>query len=55
MKKTEKSLKMRKKLKGGHFDIFQHPFCRKTPEQMKGDPLGNQFLPTKMSGNAEKN
>ena len=26
---------MRKKLKGGPFGIFQHPFCRKTPKNSK--------------------
>ena len=29
----------RKKPKGGPFGIFQHPFCRKTPKKLKGDPL----------------
>ena len=27
------------KLKGGPFEIFQHPFCRKSPKKLKGDPL----------------
>ena len=32
---------MPKKLKGGPFGIFQHPFCRKTPRKIggEGDPL----------------
>ena len=33
----------RKKLKGGPFGIFQHPFCRKTSKKRKGDPLGKFF------------
>ena len=32
-----KKVSMSKKLKGGPFGIFQHPFCRKT--QKIGDPL----------------
>ena len=27
------------KLKGGPFDVFQHPFCRKTSKKCRGDPL----------------
>ena len=45
----------RKKLKGGPFEIFQHPFCRKTAKKLKGDPLGKNFFPGKKSHNAEKN
>ena len=30
---------MPEKLKGGHFGIFQHPFCRKTKKKLKGDHL----------------
>ena len=32
---------MLKKLKG-RFGIFQHPFCRKTPTKLKGDPFGEK-------------
>ena len=39
MKKIEKSHNSEKKLKGGLFGIFQHPFCRKTPEKMKAELL----------------
>ena len=35
---------MPKKLKGGPFGIFQHPFCRKTPKTLKGDPLGKKIF-----------
>ena len=37
----------RKKLKGGPFGIFQHPFCRKTAKKLKGDPLGKFCFPEK--------
>ena len=45
MKKNEKtsSLTMPKKLKEGPFGIFQHPFCRKSPKKLKGDPVGKNF------------
>ena len=43
----KKSLTMPKKLKGGPFGIFQHPFCRKTPKKLKGDPLGKKFFEKK--------
>ena len=36
---SEKNLNAEKKLKGGPFGIFQHPFCRKTAKKLKGDPL----------------
>ena len=39
----EKISQCRKKLKGGPFGIFQHPFCRKTSKNCRGDPLGNFF------------
>ena len=45
---------MPKKLKGGPFGIFQHPFCRKTPKN-GGDPLGKLFFSKKLSHNAKKN
>ena len=38
---------MPKKLKGGPFGIFQHPFCRKTKKKLKGDLLGNFFFEKK--------
>ena len=38
---------MPKKLKGGPFGIFQHPFCRKTSEKMQRGPFGEK--------NSEKN
>ena len=34
---------MPKKLKGGPFGIFQHPFCRKTSKYSKGTVWGNFF------------
>ena len=43
----------RKKLKGGPFGVFKHPFCGKAPKKLKGDSLG-KFFPTKKSRNAEK-
>ena len=43
---SEKISQCRKKLTRGPFGIFQHPFCRKTAEKMKGDPLG-KFFPKK--------
>ena len=33
---------MPKKLEGGPFGIFQHPFCRKTPKNERG-PFGEFF------------
>ena len=33
----KKSHNAEKKLKGGPFGIFQHPFCRKTSKKMQGD------------------
>ena len=44
---------MPKKLKGGPFGIFQHPFCRKTPKKLKVYPLGKKF-PEEKSRNTEK-
>ena len=43
---------MPKKLKGGPFGIFQHPFCRKTPKKFKGT---KKISPEKKSRSAEKN
>ena len=43
------------KLKGGPFEVFQHPFCRKTSKKMQGDPLGKIFFSKKKSRSAEKN
>ena len=31
------------KLKGGPFEVFQHPFCRKTSKKCRGDPLGKKI------------
>ena len=45
MKKIEKkSHNSRKKTERGTFGIFQHPFCRKTPQKMKAEPLQNMVL-----------
>ena len=44
---------MPKKLTGGPFGIFQHPFCRKTPKKMK-DPLGKKFFGSKKSSSMPK-
>ena len=49
-----KSHNAEKKLKGGPFGIFQHPFCRKTSEKMQGEPLVKIFFPKK-ARSAEKN
>ena len=38
-KKLKEVSQFRKKLEGGPFGIFQHPFCRTTPEKMKAEPL----------------
>ena len=46
------------KLKGGHFEVFQHAFCRKTSKKMQGGPFGENFffrkkslaVPEKMKG-----
>ena len=51
-KNLEKSLTMPKKLQGGPFGIFQHPFCRKTRKILKGDTLEKNF--SEKSRNAEK-
>ena len=45
----------RKKLKGGPFGIFQHPFCRKTSKTMQGEPFGEKFFSKKKSRSAKKN
>ena len=42
--KNEKKSQFRKKLKMGPFGIFQHPFCRKTPEKMKAETLRDFFV-----------
>ena len=44
----KKSLTMPKKLKGGPFGIFQHPFCRKT-KKIEGGPFGEIFFRKKVS------
>ena len=53
----KKSHNAEKKLKGGPFGIFQHPFCRKTSKKMQGRPFGEKFfskkslaVPKKMKG-----
>ena len=38
----EKISQCRKKLKGGPFGIFQHPFCRKTSKKMQRGPFGEK-------------
>ena len=53
MKKKFWKKTMPKKLKGGPFGIFQHPFCRKTAKKFKGRPFGEKISPKK-SHNAEK-
>ena len=50
----EETLTVKKKLKGGPFGIFQHPFCRKTAKNWKGDPLRKK-IPGKKSCSAETN
>ena len=50
----EKKSHIAEKTKGGSFGIFQHPYCRKTAKDLKGEPLGKHF-PGKKSHNAEKN
>ena len=42
-----KSHSAEKKLKGGPFGIFQHPFCRKTAKKLKGGPFGEKSFPEK--------
>ena len=39
----EKISQCRKKLKGGPFGIFQHPFCRKTSKKCRGALWGKKF------------
>ena len=39
----KKYLTITKKTERGHFGIFQHSFCRNTPEKMKAEPLRNFF------------
>ena len=44
------------KLKGGPFEVFQHPFCRKTSKKCRGALWGNFFskkclaVPKKLKG-----
>ena len=45
----KKSHSAKKNCKGGPFEIFQHPFCRKTSKKMQGDPLGKNFFRKKVS------
>ena len=51
----EKISQCRKKLKGGPFGIFQHPFCRKTSKKCRGDPLGKIFFSEKKVAVPKKN
>ena len=51
-KNRNKSLTMSKKTGEGPFWIFQHPFCRKTSNKLKGGPFGEKFQ--KKSRSAEK-
>ena len=51
---SKKVSQCRKNCKGGPFEIFQHPFCRKTFKQLKGDPFVKKKIETK-SHSAEKN
>ena len=44
----EKKSQCRKKLKGGPFVIFQHPFCRKTANKLNEGPFGEIFFPKKV-------
>ena len=44
----EKNLTMPKKLKGGPFGIFQHPFCPNTSKNWRG-PFGEFFFRKKVS------
>ena len=50
----EKISQCRKKLKGGTFGIFQHPFCRKIIKQLKREPFGAKIVSEKKSRSAEK-
>ena len=50
----EKISQCRKKLKGGPFGIFQHPFCRKTSKKMQGDPLAKNFFSKKKVSQCRK-
>ena len=34
--------------------VFQHPFCRKTPKKLKGDPLSKKKFPKKSLAMPEK-
>ena len=52
-KKLKKSHNAEKKLKGEHFEIFQNPFCCKTPKN-EGDPFWKKNF-EKKSHSAEKN
>ena len=55
----KKSHNAEKNWKGGPFEVFQHPFCRKTSKKCRGDPLGKKILKKKfrkkVSCSAEKN
>ena len=51
----KKSHNAEKKLKGGPFGIFQHPFCRKTSKKMQGGPFGEKFFFRKKSVTVPKN
>ena len=46
---------MPKKLKGGPFGIFQHPFCRKTAKKIEGGPFGEKKFRKKSLAVPKKN
>ena len=53
---SEKNLTVPKKLKGGPFGVFQHPFCRKTAKKIEGGTFGEKIsgkslaVPKKLEG-----
>ena len=51
----KKSHNAEKKLKGGPFGVFQHPFCRKTSKKMQGGPFGENFFFEKKVSQCRKN
>ena len=42
-------------MKGGLFGIFYHPFCRKTPKTIEGDPLEKNCFSKENSHNVQNN
>ena len=53
MKKMKKVSQFRKKTESP-FGLFQHPFCRKSPETMKAEPL-RKFFCLKVVALCQKN